>query len=619
MSTPTPTAVATPLVTQTVTPTITPTPLPDVRQIVSIPPQSDLLELTQRLRLKSDAPIPRTVISGQTDIPLGTKDTIQLVDLNKNRPFTVQATLRYKTANAYFWFDEKNSTPQENVERAAQNFESIILPSVRRYFGDFWNPGIDGDQHLYIVHANIPQVAGYFSGLDEYPKVVNKLSNQHETIYMNIGAVAVGSTEYLNTLVHELQHAVEFMANPFAEVWVNEGLSELSSDLAGYPPVLVQSYLPNADVQLNTWDDEVSRTPPHYGASFLFMKYLFARYGGYENIKEFFKIDKPGIEQVEGYLNRFNVGFDGVFADWVVTNLVNSGVGGKYGYPNYSRRVTGPIVKVDVPDEKSNQRISQYGARYYQIRPDNSGFSVSFDGDDSVRIVPTDAHNGSSFWWGNRGDGINTKLTREFDLTNVQKATLNYWAWYEIEKDFDFAYLEVSRNGGATWDIVKATSTTSESALDANYGDGYTGTSGGSDIPKWVNETADLSPYVGGKVLVRFEYITDEAVNTNGFAIDDISVPEIGFTDSAEGNSLWTAEGFLKTSNIVKQNFIVQLIHRDKQGLPLKVEKMTLNNENIGTITTSVMLEGYQDSVLVVSGATRVTTEKAQFSFSVTH
>ncbi|MSQ31967.1 MAG: hypothetical protein EXR59_01830 [Dehalococcoidia bacterium] len=612
----TPTIVNTPSGTQTVVPTATATSIPDVRQVVPVAPQRDLFEITQRLRLKSDAPIPRTVIMGQTDIPLGTQINIQLVDLDKNKPFTVTATLRYKTANAYFWFDQKDSTPQEDVEKAAQNFESVILPSVRKYFGDFWNPGVDGDPHLYIVHANIPQVAGYFSGLDEYPKVVNNLSNQHETIYINSGQLRVGSREYLSTLAHELQHAVEFIANPFSEVWVNEGLSELSSDLAGYPPTLVNTYFPNADVQLNAWDDEVPRTPPHYGASFLFMKYMFARYGGYEGIKEFFKIEKSGVEQVDTYLSKFNTNFEAVFADWTIANLVNSGVAGKYGYPNYLQRVRGPLVKVNVPDKKDNQQVSQYGARYFQIKPD-SDFKITFDGADTVRLLPTDAHSGSNFWWGNRGDGIDSKLTREFDLTNVQKATLNYWVWYEIEKDFDFSYLEVSKDVGRTWDIVKATSTTSESALDSNYGHGYTGKSGGSDTPKWVNETANLNAYAGGKVLVRFEYISDEAVSTNGFAIDDISIPEISFVDSVESESLWAAEGFVKTSNVVKQNFIVQLIHRDKQGLPLKVEKMTLNSENGGQITANIALDGYVDSVLVVSGSTRVTTEKAEFSFSI--
>lgn len=618
-STPTPnaTAISTTAATGTALPAATPTPVPDVRDVVPIPPQRDLFELTQRLRLKSNAPIPKTAPSGHTDLPVGARETIQLIDLSKNKPFTIQAALRHKTPNAYFWFDEKISASLEDVEKAARDFENVILPTVRRYFGDFWNPGVDGDPHLYIVHANIPAVAGYFSGLDEYPQVVNRLSNQHETIYINVGHLKVGSREYLNTLAHELQHAVEFTANPYAEIWVNEGLSELSSDLAGYPPVLVQTFLVNADTQLNTWSDEPSRTPAHYGASFLFMKYMFGRYGGYEGVKELFKIQKPGVYQVEDYLRKFNVSFDDVFADWVVTNIANSGAGGRYGYQNYAQRIRSGIVKVDAPAERTNQRASQYAARYYQIDPQDSDFTLKFDGSDTVRIVPTDAHSGASFWWGNRGDGIDSTLTREFDLTNVRKATLSYWVWHDLEKDFDFAYVEVSKDGGRTWDIVKGTSTTAESPLDNNYGHGYNGNSGGGDEPKWINETADLSAYAGSKVLVRFEYTTDEALNTDGFAVDDISIPEIAFADDAESDGKWTAEGFLRTSNKVKQTFIVQLVHRDNQGLPLKVERVALDSNNIGEITTSVALVGYEDTMLIVSGSTRITTEKATFSFSV--
>lgn len=595
----------------------TPTSVPNVLDVVTIPPQRDLFEMTQRLRLKSDAPIPRTVPSGQTDLPVGSRETIQIVDLTRNRPFTVQAELRYKTPNAYFWFDEKNGTPIEDVEKAALNFENVILPSVRRYFGDFSNPGIDGDPHLYIVHANIPGVAGYFSGLDSYPKAVNKLSNQHEMIYMNVGHLRVGSNEYLNTLAHELQHAVEFAGNPYAEIWVNEGLSELSSDLAGYPPVLVQSFLMNGDIQLNTWADEPSRTPPHYGAAFLFMKYMFGRYGGYDGVRELFKIQKPGIYQVEEYLRKFDVSFDEVFADWVVTNIANSGADGRYGYQGFTQRVRGGITNVGAPDERTDQRVSQYAARYYKIKPGDTEFTLKFDGGDTVRILPTDAQSGIYFWWGNRGDGISTKLTREFDLTNVQKATLNYSVWHEIEKDFDFAYLEVSKDGGRSWDIIRATSTVDTNILDNNYGFGYNGNSGIGDASKWVNEKADLSAYAGGKILVRFEYITDEALNTNGFAVDNISIPELGFADDAEQNNGWTAEGFLRISNTVKQTFIVQLVHRDRQGLPLKVEKMTLDSSNIGEITTTVAMEGYEDTILIVSGSTRITTQKAAFNFSV--
>ena len=40
----------------------------------------------------------------------------------------------------------------------------------------------------------------------------------------------------------------------------------------------------------------------------------------------------------------------------------------------------------------------------------------------------------------------------EFDLTRLQKATLQFSTWYNIEKDYDYAYVEVSTDSGKTWD-----------------------------------------------------------------------------------------------------------------------------------------------------------------------
>jgi len=42
--------------------------------------------------------------------------------------------------------------------------------------------------------------------------------------------------------------------------------------------------------------------------------------------------------------------------------------------------------------------------------------------------------------------------------------------------------------------------------------------------PLTVDEAADLSPYAGRLVLLRFEYVTDEGANRNGWAIDEVRI-----------------------------------------------------------------------------------------------
>jgi len=45
----------------------------------------------------------------------------------------------------------------------------------------------------------------------------------------------------------------------------------------------------------------------------------------------------------------------------------------------------------------------------------------------------------------------------------------------------------------------------------------------------WIEESVDLSDYSGKKIWLRFEYVTDAAVNGEGFFLDDVSVDAIGY------------------------------------------------------------------------------------------
>jgi len=175
--------------------------------------------------------------------------------------------------------------------------------------------------------------------------------------------------------------------------------------------------------------------------------------------------------------------------------------------------------------------------------------------------MDTQAHSGKYLWWSNRGDDSDMTLTREFDLTGVQKATLEYWCWYDIEEDWDYAYVEVSPDGGKTWEILTTPSGTPENPNGNSFGWGYTGQSDGGSKAEWIQETVDLTPYAGKRVLVRFEYITDDAVNRPGFALDDVSVPEIGyFSDFEADGGGWEAAGFARHANVLPQRWLVQLV-----------------------------------------------------------
>jgi immune inhibitor A len=140
-------------------------------------------------------------------------------------------------------------------------------------------------------------------------------------------------------------------------------------------------------------------------------------------------------------------------------------------------------------------------------------------------------------YWSTMGDDISTTMTRTVDLSNVTNATLNFKTWYEIEYDYDYGFVEVSTDNGISFTRIPGNLT-----RDIGYGvPGIDGSSNGL----WLDASYDLSAYAGKSIQLRFHYLTDGGVALKGWAIDQISIPEIGYFDNAEVSQTdWTFNGF---------------------------------------------------------------------------
>src|SRR5207245_6180394 len=102
-----------------------------------------------------------------------------------------------------------------------------------------------------------------------------------------------------------------------------------------------------------------------------------------------------------------------------------------------------------------------------------------FSAETAVPLLAAGA-DGSGVWWSNRGDSMDTRLTRHLDLHDVADATLHFQTWYDLEDQFDYVYLSASGDGGRTWRVLPGLYTTSDKATSNNYGSGWTGSSGTS-------------------------------------------------------------------------------------------------------------------------------------------
>ena len=205
-------------------------------------------------------------------------------------------------------------------------------------------------------------------------------------------------------------------------------------------------------------------------------------------------------------------------------------------------------------------------------------------------------------------------LTRTFDLTNYSgPLSLNYWTWYDIEAGWDYVYLEASTDG-ENWKILTTPSGTNINPQGSNYGWGYTGYSGGKSTPVWIYETVDLSQFAGENLTLRFEYITDSNVTGEGFLLDDLSIPEIGYsTDFETDNAGWQADGWARIQNVLPQNYRLALI---SSGETTNVQYISLNSDITADIPFTIG-DAVDNVVLVVSGTARFTRQLAPYRFYV--
>ena len=536
------------------------------------PPDRDLYQLANQLRPGTDLKLaPRTITPNQTSYVQGTEETLWLVDLLKPDVYQATLELRLVTPQAYWWVEQGQSVSQQDLVDAAQHFEEVIYPRVTAAFGTEWSPGIDNDPHLNIIHASLRGAAGYFSSSDEYPTGVYPYSNQRETIYIDSSSLSIASQPYLEVLAHELQHAAHWSSDPNEDTWINEGLSELAVSAAGYRPNSIVSFMRVPSTSLVHWPLNHSNISAHYGGSSLFMHYLAEHYSAEGHLKQLVLQPADGIAGIDSYLasQGYSVTFRDVFADWIVANILDQDQG-VYGYPELNVRAN-VNRSMDSFGEFSSE-ISQYGTEYIALNSYVGPLRIEFEAPVENELLPTTV-GAAGCWWGNSGDSIASSLTRAVDLRGLGQATLTYEVWHNIEGGWDFGYVQVSRNEGRTWEILATPNTSTENPIGNSFGPGYTGDSRG-----WVSERPDLSQYTGHRILLRFQYITDDALNGSGICFHNIAIPEVGL----RGDEIdWQAEGFVLTDNRVRQDFIVRVI---QAGQETQVLTMKLDQNNKGGV-----------------------------------
>ena len=616
----------------TATPFPSPTPAPDASPIDPLSteelirsvevPINDPIDLARRLRPELGE-VPRVVNATPPSYEEGDVITFWVSNSDTDENWEIEAELVVKGKHVYMWREVGTKIKEKDLRKAAKFFDEQIYPTNRAFFGSEWSPGIDNDPRLHVLHARGlgDTIAGYFSSADEIPRVIHPYSNEKEMFYINVENNRPGSDFYNGTLAHEFQHMIHWYQDKNEESWMNEGASELAMELNGLQRTSLYSpdsaFAENPDLQLNTWPDS-DESYAHYGNAYLFMRYFLNRFGE-EATQALVANDKNGMEAVDDVLQSMGAGMtaEEFFADWVIANWLDDPkfADGRWDYPDYRLPKMSPTAEFDDLPITYSDTVHQYAADYYTIPVDGDTITITFQGDPQTRLAATNAHSGQWAWWSNRVDESDTRLTLPLDLTGTDQAVLHYFTWYDIEELWDYAYIEVSEDGGTTWTILETERTTRENPNGNAYGPGYTGKSMGQTAG-WVEEQVDLSPYAGKAILVRFEYVTDAAVTQPGMFIDDVSVPEINYyQDFESGPGRWQSEGWILTNNILQERWLVQVIEQ-RSPREVIVHRMDVGPDGQGELRLTGLDDSY-DLVLVVSALAPVTVETSAYTFEV--
>ena len=104
-----------------------------------------------------------------------------------------------------------------------------------------------------------------------------------------------------------------------------------------------------------------------------------------------------------------------------------------------------------------------------------------------------------------------------------------FWAKWDIEAGYDYVQLQVSTDGGASW-IPQCGKYTTSGTSDQDPGNPlWDGTQN-----SWVQEEIDLSDYLGQTIEFRFQLVSDNWINEDGFYFDDFEVTTISAPSSID-------------------------------------------------------------------------------------
>lgn len=531
-------------------------------------------ELPFKMIDTDDLLLPSSLRTAATEADVGIQRLYVSIDYYFGYYYTTWMELMAVGDEAEIWVQVDLSWPEgdprptpvitnEQCEYFADEFDTNIYPKTTDYFGmpdykEGWDSpythmigappdytydpdgksvilvsNIRDDQYYdynypyFVIGVFSPTIEGWFDR-----NVVSLDANNWENYLGGPGG------QYEATLAHEYQHLIHDDYQEVKTTFMNEGCSTFAEILCGYPTPWndINSFFATPDNSLTEWGDQGDiNILADYGQALLFSTYLVDNYGD-DILKNYVQSGITGIPGVEAQLPA-GVFFDDVFHDWTMANFMRTG----YTSIDFNDKAAGDLTVQEVKDkwptdvygtdfgntftilgyDTGVSMVGSYGTEYVLLSKLKWQYpsELQFDGDDTAWIPHWDKD--GTAWYSGESTPLNA-LNLFLNVNLAPGATLSFDTMTLIEPGWDFGFVQISTDGGATWTSLENEYTTSEhqgttDEIQANL-PGLTGDSGG-----WLNMAFDLTGY-SGPAIIRFLYMTDWGSQWPGWWFDNVAI-----------------------------------------------------------------------------------------------
>jgi hypothetical protein len=453
---------------------------------------------------------------------------------------------------------------------------------------------------------------------------------------------------YEGVFAHEYQHLLESYEDPSETTWVNEGLSDIAAYITGYfdpsAPVTdvhfdshTQCFLGFNGVQtpanpnprpggpensLNVWGDQNADHEQEilcdYGAAFTMLLWLLDEYG-LPFMTEMHRSDLSGFEGLQAQLDTVAPGttvaevIDLWQAAVALDGVLDDGATLTGGDPAaYQVDALDASINWDTEDAFDTPGAPPNGGDYVRLRdgageylPAGAVSDITFEGASSLPALPITwevaadppGTPGDPALYSTDADGRNDVIVQTVTIP-AGSPQLTFDAAWDLETTFDFAYAQITTDGGETYTSLACTDT-QDDATNGNVGPGFgEGFNGFNDTPAFAPQTCDLSTYAGQTVALAFRYFSDSNTHGVGFWADDVAIDGTVISD---GSTLDGWQSGTEFNPVEIEGYTVQLVAYDDAGTQAHVFSIPLDASFGGSLSGTALADAIGTTADVVS------------------